>query len=60
MLQEHDRPRCLGDIGRGAVWYTVHGEDVSVSGSYGVGLSRVTVFCDQFGLNQYRYKEFHT
>jgi hypothetical protein len=43
MLQEDERPPCLGAVGRGAVWYTVHGEDVSVSGSHGVGLSRVTV-----------------
>jgi hypothetical protein len=35
----------------------MHGEDVAISCSHGVGLGRVTVLCDQLHLNQFTYKE---
>jgi hypothetical protein len=35
----------------------MHGEDVAVICSHRVGLSRVTVLCDQLGLNQFTCKE---
>jgi hypothetical protein len=57
MLQEDDRPRSLRAVRQGAIGNAMHGEDIAVICGHGVGLSRVTVLCDQLRLNQFPSQE---